>query len=193
MIGLIHKFCCSHTTLKITKTLQTSSRKALILLTSSTDKNPKYLRRSAFDRQLWPADHTERPCTSVFSTMRVRQRVARVYQAMSWYLYWFLVRNVYQELVSQKLAYFLTYLTGDSVLLAKREICVFWILVWKLCWWSILGHIAVLAKYGLVQQTERCGLSVCLSVTTMCPAKTDEPIKVPFGIWTCGYTQGNMQ
>jgi len=27
-------------------------------------------------------------------------------------------------------------------------------------------------------------LSVCLLVTTMSPAKTDEPIKVPFGVMT---------
>jgi len=32
--------------------------------------------------------------------------------------------------------------------------------------------------------TEQRGLSVCLSVTIMSPAKMAEPIKMPFGMWT---------
>jgi len=51
MIRLIHKFCYSDTTLKITNTLQTS-KKTLILLTSSTDKNPPHAGRAYKKREI---------------------------------------------------------------------------------------------------------------------------------------------
>jgi len=56
MIRLIHKFCYSHTTLKITKTLQTS-KKALILLTRPTDKNPPRVGRAYKRREIITLQH----------------------------------------------------------------------------------------------------------------------------------------
>jgi len=43
--------------------------------------------------------------------------------------------------------------------------------------------LGISARRGLVLQMFR-GLSVCLSDTFVSPAKTDEPIKMPFGL-TC--------
>jgi len=37
---------------------------------------------------------------------------------------------------------------------------------------------------GLLLQTEQRGLSVCRSVTIVSPAKTAEPIEIPFELWT---------
>jgi len=48
----------------------------------------------------------------------------------------------------------------------------------------IIGRIAELARYGLLLQTELRGLSVCMSVATVSPAKTAKPIEIPFGTWT---------
>jgi len=49
-----------------------------------------------------------------------------------------------------------------------------------LCFDVFSGRIAVLRRCGL--QKEYRGLSVCLSVTVVSPAKTAEPIEMPFGI-----------
>ena len=42
-------------------------------------------------------------------------------------------------------------------------------------------RIAVLRRCGLLLQTEKRGLSFCLSITVVNPAKTAEPIEMPFG------------
>ena len=44
----------------------------------------------------------------------------------------------------------------------------------------LLGRIAALARSGLLLQVWR-GLSVCLSVTTVSPAKTAKPVKILVG------------
>ena len=49
--------------------------------------------------------------------------------------------------------------------------------------YSFLGRIAALARSGLLLQTKWRGLSVCLSVTSVSPAKPAEPIEMPFGMW----------
>ena len=52
----------------------------------------------------------------------------------------------------------------------------------------LLGRIAVgllcVRICGILLQTEKHGLSVCRSVTIVSPAKTAEPIEMPFGLWT---------
>jgi len=37
--------------------------------------------------------------------------------------------------------------------------------------------------FGLLLQTKERGLSVCLSITVVSPAKAAEPIEMPFGLW----------
>jgi len=37
--------------------------------------------------------------------------------------------------------------------------------------------------FGLLLQTKERGLSVCLSITVVSPAKVAEPIEMPFGLW----------
>ena len=49
---------------------------------------------------------------------------------------------------------------------------------------QFLGRITVLCRCGLLLQTSVVCRSVCLSVTIVSPAKTAEPIEMPFGIWT---------
>jgi len=39
-------------------------------------------------------------------------------------------------------------------------------------------------RCGLLLQTDKRGLSVGLSVTEVSPAKTVQPIEMPFGLWT---------
>ena len=46
------------------------------------------------------------------------------------------------------------------------------------------GRIAILRRCGLLLQTEQRGLSVCLLVTIVSPAKAAEPIVMPFGMLT---------
>jgi len=48
----------------------------------------------------------------------------------------------------------------------------------------LLGRLAALARCGLLLQTEQRGLSVCLLVTIVSPAKAAEPIVMPFGMLT---------
>jgi len=46
------------------------------------------------------------------------------------------------------------------------------------------GRILALARCGLLLQMELRGLSVCQSVMIVSPAKTAEPIKMLFEVWT---------
>jgi len=48
----------------------------------------------------------------------------------------------------------------------------------------VVGRIATLARCGLLLQMEERGLLVCLSVTTVSPAKAAEPIVMTFGMLT---------
>ena len=48
--------------------------------------------------------------------------------------------------------------------------------------YQLLGRIVVLRRCGLLLRTEQLGLSVGLSVTIVSPAKTAEPIEMPFGV-----------
>jgi len=48
----------------------------------------------------------------------------------------------------------------------------------------LLGHIAAVARCGLLLQMEIAWPMVCLSVMIVSPAKMAEPIEMPFWLWT---------
>jgi len=62
-------------------------------------------------------------------------------------------------------------------------------LVSTVCCYSIAQlitrpHLTAMGTRGLLLQTDLRGLSVGRSDTILSPAKTAEPIEMPFGVWT---------